>query len=84
MTGELVGYHQSRRQGGIQMLLVVPRQIHHAAISLRRLQPHSLFIALLTQPCVHCTCGACQYKLCPSKRKEQDVVQQCCHVKTET
>ena len=81
MTGELVRYHQSRRQGGIQMLLVVPRQIHHAAISLRRLQPHSLFIALLTQPCVHCTCSA--YKLCPNKSKEHDVVQQCSHVKPE-
>lgn len=40
MKREIAQYNQSRRQGSIQMLLVVPRQIHHAAISLTStLQP---------------------------------------------
>lgn len=39
MKGKVVEDNQSRRQGGIQMLLVVPRQIHHSVISLRDFKP---------------------------------------------
>lgn len=39
MKLEVVQYNQSRRQGSIQMLLVVPRQIHHTVISLQDFTP---------------------------------------------
>lgn len=39
MKEEVVQYNQSRRQGSIHMLLVVPRQIHHTVISLQDFKP---------------------------------------------
>lgn len=48
MNGEVFLCNQSSRQGSVQMLFVVPKQIRHAAISL---QDFSLF------GCRACTCS---------------------------